>query len=121
MNRNTIEKKGNSFHCSFSFSFTFFFTLLFFYPLSSSRFDEFFPFPFFVLPNFHHRGKQFLVSFSLSLSLSLSFFFSLILSSFLSFSLSAFGRIMFQILSRYYLPTPPLGQDMTQGQFLSGV
>ena len=21
---------------------------------------------------------------------------------------------------RYYLPTPPLGQDMTQGQFLSG-
>ena len=22
---------------------------------------------------------------------------------------------------RYYLPTPPLGQDMTQGQFLSGV
>ena len=24
-------------------------------------------------------------------------------------------------LGRYYLPTPPLGQDMTQGQFLSGV
>ena len=24
-------------------------------------------------------------------------------------------------LQRYYLPTPPLGQDMTQGQFLSGV
>ena len=24
-------------------------------------------------------------------------------------------------LERYYLPTPPLGQDMTQGQFLSGV
>ena len=23
--------------------------------------------------------------------------------------------------SCYYLPTPPLGQDMTQGQFLSGV
>ena len=22
---------------------------------------------------------------------------------------------------RYYLPTPPLGQDMTQGHFLSGV
>ena len=22
---------------------------------------------------------------------------------------------------RYYLPTPPLGQDMTQGPFLSGV
>ena len=21
----------------------------------------------------------------------------------------------------YYLPTPPLGKDMTQGQFLSGV
>ncbi len=24
-------------------------------------------------------------------------------------------------ISGYYLPTPPLGQDMTQGQFLSGV
>ena len=24
-------------------------------------------------------------------------------------------------LEWYYLPTPPLGQDMTQGQFLSGV
>ena len=24
-------------------------------------------------------------------------------------------------LARYYLPTPPLGHDMTQGQFLSGV
>ena len=24
-------------------------------------------------------------------------------------------------LQWYYLPTPPLGQDMTQGQFLSGV
>ena len=23
--------------------------------------------------------------------------------------------------SLYYLPPPPLGQDMTQGQFLSGV
>ena len=81
-NRNTIEKKGNSFHCSFSFFFTFFFlTLLFFYPLSSSRFDEFFPFPFFVLPNFHYRGKQFLFSFFLSLSL-LFFFFNLVFLSF---------------------------------------
>ena len=26
-----------------------------------------------------------------------------------------------QIVCRYYLPIPPLGQDMTQGQFLSGV
>ena len=26
-----------------------------------------------------------------------------------------------QWVERYYLPTPPLGQDMTQGQFLSGV
>ena len=26
-----------------------------------------------------------------------------------------------KIDTRYYLPTPPLGQDMTQGQFLSGV
>ena len=25
------------------------------------------------------------------------------------------------ITVRYYLPTPPHGQDMTQGQFLSGV
>ena len=25
------------------------------------------------------------------------------------------------LAGRYYLPTPPLGQDMTQGQFLSGV
>ena len=89
-NRNTI-KKGNSFHCSLFFSFPFFFTLLFFYPLSSSRFDEFFPFPFFVLPNFHHSGRQFLFSFFLSLSLS----FSLILSSFLFLS-RLFGRIMFQ-------------------------
>ena len=23
--------------------------------------------------------------------------------------------------AEFYLPTPPLGQDMTQGQFLSGV
>ena len=82
MNRNTIEKKGNSIHCSFSFSFTFFFlTLLFFHPLSSSRFDEFFPFPFFVLPNFHYRGKQFLFSFFLSLS-PFSFFFNLVFLSF---------------------------------------
>ncbi len=26
-----------------------------------------------------------------------------------------------QMQTRYYLPTPPLGQDMTQGQFLSRV
>ena len=26
-----------------------------------------------------------------------------------------------QVANRYYLPSPPLGQDMTQGQFLSGV
>ena len=26
-----------------------------------------------------------------------------------------------EITRRYYLPTPPLGQDTTQGQFLSGV
>ena len=25
------------------------------------------------------------------------------------------------LVAWYYLPTPPLGQDMTQGQFLSGV
>ena len=28
---------------------------------------------------------------------------------------------VFLFLDWYYLPTPPLGQDMTQGQFLSGV
>ena len=27
----------------------------------------------------------------------------------------------YEFQGRYYLPTPPLGQDMTQGQFLSGV
>ena len=30
---------------------------------------------------------------------------------------SLFSRVMGQIVSRPYLPTPPLGQDMTQGQF----
>ena len=31
-------------------------------------------------------------------------------------------RIIISYLKPYlYLPTPPLGQDMTQGQFLSGV
>ena len=29
--------------------------------------------------------------------------------------------LFFSWFLRYYLPTPPLGQDMTQGQFLSGV
>ena len=29
--------------------------------------------------------------------------------------------MVFVMGGRYYLPTPPLGQDMTQGQFLSGV
>ena len=104
MNRNTIEKKKaiqftvlSPFLSLFFFYFLFFFlTLLFFHPLSSSRFDEFFPFPFFVLPNFHYRGKQFLFSFFLSLS----FLFLLILFSFLSFPLSAFGRIIFQTLRR---------------------
>ena len=33
-----------------------------------------------------------------------------------------FGLVWFLSLMIYpYLPTPPLGQDMTQGQFLSGV
>ena len=32
-----------------------------------------------------------------------------------------FFFFFFQISLWYYLPTPPLGQDMTQGQFLSGV
>ena len=32
-----------------------------------------------------------------------------------------FLRIYAEIVSLSYLPTPPLEQDMTQGQFLSGV
>ena len=81
MNRNTIEKKRQFNSLFFLLFFHFFFlTLLFFHPLSSSRFDEFFPFPFFVLPNFHYRGKQFLFSFFLSLSLF--FFFNLVFLSF---------------------------------------
>ena len=31
------------------------------------------------------------------------------------------GKGMNPIILSPYLPTPPLGQDMTQGQFLSGV
>ena len=31
------------------------------------------------------------------------------------------GKFSSNLFSRSYLPTPPLGQDMTQGQFLSGV
>ena len=30
-------------------------------------------------------------------------------------------RIFLSLDELSYLPTPPLGQDMTQGQFLSGV
>ena len=32
-----------------------------------------------------------------------------------------YQRVIKELAERYYLPTPPLGQDMTQGQFLSGV
>ena len=32
-----------------------------------------------------------------------------------------YSKVSCSILKWYYLPTPPLGQDMTQGQFLSGV
>ena len=35
------------------------------------------------------------------------------------FELTYYVRMYIRIFS--YLPTPPLGQDMTQGQFLSGV
>ena len=56
---------------------------------------------------------QSLLSLSLSLSLPPS------LSLFLSLSLSLSTITTFRLS---YLPTPPLGQDMTQGQiFLSGV
>ena len=81
-NRNTI-KKSNSFHCSLSFSppaffhFTFLLSPFFFTLWRILSFSFFF-----VLPKFHHRGRQFLFSFFLSLSLS----FSLILSSFLFLS-----------------------------------
>ena len=32
-----------------------------------------------------------------------------------------FGSLSTTVANYTYLPTPPLGQDMTQGQFLSGV
>ena len=31
------------------------------------------------------------------------------------------GHLLLVVVVLSYLPTPPLGQDMTQGQFLSGV
>ena len=34
---------------------------------------------------------------------------------------SLFLLLVVEPATWYYLPTPPLGQDMTQGQFLSGV
>ena len=39
----------------------------------------------------------------------------------LSWSTIQHLRILLARSGRYYLPTPPLGQDMTQGRFLSGV
>ena len=62
------------------------------------------------------------ISFPLTLPLSISFSLSLSLS----LSLTHKHIRIFLIYQRnrlliYYLPTPPLGQDMTQGQFLSGV
>ena len=45
------------------------------------------------------------------------FFFFLLLFS----SPTIFRWIFLKFLCLSYLPTPPLGQDMTQGQFLSGV
>ena len=35
--------------------------------------------------------------------------------------LQATGAFHFAVILLPYLPTPPLGQDMTQGKFLSGV
>ena len=32
-----------------------------------------------------------------------------------------FGLVWFGFMAYPYLPTPPLGQDMTHGQFLNGV
>ena len=99
MNRNTIEKKkANQFTVLSPFLWLFFFFSLYFsfIPFLLHALTNSFLFLFFVLPNFHYRGKQFLFSFFLSLS---PFSFSLILFSFLSFSLSAFGRIIFQTLS----------------------
>ena len=34
---------------------------------------------------------------------------------------NSLNEIIWYKQHRYYLPTPPLGQDKTQGQFLSGV
>ena len=93
-NRNTIEKKKAIHFIVLSpfLSLPPFFSLCFsFIPFLLHALTNSFPFPFFVLRNFHHRGRQFFFSFFLSLSLS----FSLILSSFLFLS-RLFGRIMFQ-------------------------
>ena len=80
MNRNTIEKKGNSIHCSLSFPFTFFFSFYF----------SFIPFLLHALMNsFLFLFSSFLIftigedNFSsLSFSLSLFFFFNLVFLSF---------------------------------------
>ena len=45
--------------------------------------------------------------------------FLYIYNKYIGFGLVWFGLVWFYGIS--YLPTPPLGQDMTQGQFLSGV
>ena len=39
----------------------------------------------------------------------------------ISFDVSLVLSQLYKSRTRYYLPTPLLGQDMTQGQFLSGV
>ena len=74
--RNSIKKKVIHFTVlSLFFSFSFFFFSLcfsFYPPFFFTLWRILFLFLFFVLPNFHHRGRQFLFSFFLSLSLSLS-------------------------------------------------
>ena len=80
MNRNTIEKKGNSIHCSFSFSFTFFFSLYFsFIPflLHALTNSLLFLFSFFLIFTIGENNFS-----SLSFSLSLFFFFNLVFLSF---------------------------------------
>ena len=48
-------------------------------------------------------------------------YFYIRLFLFLHMVIPIFVNGYFYFYIRYYLLTPPLGQDMTQGQFLSGV
>ena len=60
-----------------------------------------------------------ILNFIILLSLSIFLYYQLIMQ----LDNYAFLKMLTMELEsdRYYLPTPPLGQDKTQGQFLSGV